>query len=455
MKPVQGSISIATKKAGFPVFLSAGVFLMFFSVTIYGSVKTTRRDTSIQGELKTQLDVQNSQKLYFPNSVRRFYAKLGFAPAWVKPLPNPGQTWEAMLMLDCVLQFGLSHDDYHPSELLYDRLHAILEKPDQISNASKAQYDILLTDALLTFINYLHYGKLNPEFTVKKIDAGNQESFAAETSLLTAMQQKEFMKAVLKVQPQSKMYAALQYQMHLLKGVYQSDCYDIPETAVRKIAINMERLRWAAIEDGSYLQVNIPSYSLKLFEPDTTYEFRIIVGKPSTPTPVVNSAISYFTTAAELKIPTRKDLAGNPEGNAVEAKQQFLIRPSSKNPMGLIYFWFANKYGLSLEGRPEKALFKKRIRALSSGSIKVEKGELFAQQLLKRYQSENSITDLHQAIVDFRAENFMLTKTVPIKITYITCEMKDGVLITYDDIYHKDLQLEKALYNAKGSLAIK
>jgi len=74
-----------------------------------------------------------------------------------------------MLMLDCVLQFGLSHDDYHPKELSYDLLHNILEKPGQVSAADKAKYDILLTDALVTFMNHLHYGKLNPDFPLPKL----------------------------------------------------------------------------------------------------------------------------------------------------------------------------------------------------------------------------------------------------------------------------------------------
>ncbi|MGY4386476.1 hypothetical protein ACVWYN_003531 [Pedobacter sp. UYP24] len=32
--------------------------------------------------------------------------------------------------------------------------------------------------------------------------------------------------------------------MKLIKGQYVGDCYEIPESEVRKIAINMERLRW-------------------------------------------------------------------------------------------------------------------------------------------------------------------------------------------------------------------
>ena len=433
------------------------ITLILFTLNIQGAQAFNSNpvvDTTLQEAIKVQLDSRALQTLHFPNSVKRFYTQLGFEPAWVKARPNPGQTWEAMLMLDCVLQFGLSHDDYHPKDLLYDHLHTILEKPALVTNAGKAQYDILLTDALLAFINHLHYGKLNPEFTSHKIDEDKQASFNAETTLINAMHQKDFMKTILEVQPKSKMYTELQYQMHLLEGVYQGDCYDIPEATVRKIAINMERIRWTAIESGNYLQLNIPSFSIKLFTDDTTYEYKVLVGKPASPTPAFNSSISYFTTATELKIPQRK-LLPNTNDNASEAKQQYAIQPNVKNPMGLIYFWFANKYGLSLEGRPEKALFKQKIRALTNGTVKVENGEQLAQLLLKQDAAGNKIKDLHKAIRALQAQNFILTTPVPLKITYITCEVKDGVLVNYNDIYKKDAQLERALYNVKMNVVMK
>src|ERR1700744_5428080 len=43
--------------------------------------------------------------LYFPKSVLRFYAANGYSPMWINRNANPKITWEAMLMLDCVLQF--------------------------------------------------------------------------------------------------------------------------------------------------------------------------------------------------------------------------------------------------------------------------------------------------------------------------------------------------------------
>ncbi len=77
---------------------------------------------------------------------------------------------------------------------------------------------------------------------MKKIDNGFQ--FKAEQILLTALQSNDFLQAVTSAQPTSKLYFDLQYHMHLLVGLRGGDCYVIPPSLIRKMAINMERLRW-------------------------------------------------------------------------------------------------------------------------------------------------------------------------------------------------------------------
>jgi len=445
-------------------------------------------DSAISAELKRQLaDVKSQASLSFPKSVARFYRQNGVRPAWINKLENPEQTWEAMLMLDCVLQFGLSHEDYHPNALSYDLLHIILEKPSQVSPAEKAKYDILLTDALLTFINHLHYGKLNPDFPAAKTDEGIPGGFNSDEALAHAINQPDFMKAVLDVQPKTKAYADLQYHMHLLEGVYQGDCYDIPEATVRKMAINMERLRWAAITDSTYIQVNIPSFNLKYHLPDTTYEFKTVVGKPGWPTPSLTSAITYFTTAPEWRVPKKifikellpKALADpdffesnqyalyDNQGNYIEAganalamvKQKprnYNLRQSSgcDNSLGLIVFRFPNIYDIYLHDTPEQKLFKAEERDFSHGCIRVEQAEKLADLILTSDGSEDLIGAVHKDIIRYKTKDFKLNKPVPIKITYITCEMQKGMLITYKDIYSLDKRLEMALYNITDPLAL-
>ncbi|MFA4870136.1 MAG: hypothetical protein WC623_18205 [Pedobacter sp.] len=208
---------------------------------------TYGQGNTISKELSGQLKNQTSQfKLYYPKSVKRYYHQNGFQLIWIKNKNEAKQTWEAMMLLDCVLQFGLSHADYHPQELIYDNLRTMINNPEKVPVGAQARFDVLLTDAIITLINHLHYGKLNPEFSSKKIDGINKTTgFNAVVELTKSRLEPDFMAAILTAQPKSKAYVDLQNYMRLVKGQYVGDCYQTPESEVRIIAINMERLRWA------------------------------------------------------------------------------------------------------------------------------------------------------------------------------------------------------------------
>ncbi|MDB5135002.1 MAG: L,D-transpeptidase family protein [Mucilaginibacter sp.] len=432
-------------------------------------------------------DNQIESSLNYPKSVKRFYDQNGYQPAWIKPQSGFGQTWQAMLMLDCVLQYGLAHADYHPKELVYERLHNILEKPEKYDVAEKARFEITLTDALITFMNHLHFGKLNPDFPSNKIDIGNT-AFHAEATLLEATRQNDFMSALVKIQPQSKEYLDMQDHTRLLVGQYQADCYEIPQEDIRIMAINMERMRWFATDDKTYIKINIPSYSLWLQLPDTAYQFKVIVGKPSSPTPTLQSQISYFTTAPEWKVPksifvkeilpkalkdtsylennhfTIYDNKGKYIGSEIAELRKikshpgnFYARQSSgcDNSLGLIIFRFQNIYDIYLHDTPEQLLFAKQERAFSHSCIRVEHAEKLAGLLLKNDGAANKLPALRQALKIYQTKNFLLKKPVPIKTTYLTCEVKEGLLIKYRDPYNLDGSLEMALYNTEMPLTMR
>ncbi|SDS71735.1 hypothetical protein SAMN05216490_1671 [Mucilaginibacter mallensis] len=177
--------------------------------------------------------------LYYPHLVERFYQQNGNKLAWIAPDTVKTHAWDAMLLLDCIKQYGLNHDDYHADLLLYPTLHRLIENG---SDRKKATYDILLTDAIIRLINDLHYGKLNPVYTETRIDASTL--FKADAVLLLALQSNAFLTCIDEVQPNAKLYVDLQDHMRLLVGQRSGDCYVIPQGLIRKMAINMERLRW-------------------------------------------------------------------------------------------------------------------------------------------------------------------------------------------------------------------
>ncbi len=416
--------------------------------------KTPNADTTVTTAIRELLaDNKPNLKIYFPESVKRFYRQRDFAPGWVNPQNRDQKTWESMMLLDCVLQYGLAHADYHPADIIYSRLHDILERPATVSSAGKAQYDILLTDAMITFINHLHFGKLNPDFPAKKIDRMTAD-FRADIILANALQQRDYTSAILDVQPKTKEYEDLQRRMHLLEGVYQGDCYEIPQAEIRKIAINMERLRWMNIDGGSYIHINIPSFTLKFHRPDMVYEFKIVAGKPATPTPVVTNSITYFTVGYKRR-------PGNMPGLRINKENEYQGNNTINNytlrgtQPGAIFFWQANNKGITLLGLGKAKMPVNKAQAITDGTIKIENGRKLAALLLENDKTAARIKEMQTALNAGQMKNFMLQTPVPLRITYITCEMKDGVLVTYPDVYNKDKKLEMALYNTNQALTMR
>jgi len=192
-------------------------------------------DTTISHALK-----RNRVSLYYPHSVEKFYKANGYKLAWIAADTIKTHVWDAMMLLDCVRQYGLNHEDYHPKQLLYPDLHKLIQQNKK--DEAAALYDIFLTDAIIRFINDLHYGKLNPVFTAGKVDQDSK--FKAYAILILALNGNDFDGVINSIQPKSKLYFDLQDHMRLLVGQRSGDCYIIPPGLIRKMAINMERLRW-------------------------------------------------------------------------------------------------------------------------------------------------------------------------------------------------------------------
>lgn len=219
---------------------TCAIFLLLFTA---GSAQSQR--VAIAKLLSSSLNDRITQsKFYYPKSVKRYYAQNGLQLQWIQK-SHEKQTFAAMLLLDCVLHYGLSHADFHPGILSYDGLQEMLNTTDTINAARKVRFDLYMTDALITLINHLHYGKLNPSFSTPQRDGLEKtRDFDVLELLKTAVASTDFSMSVQSAQPKSKAYHDLQDYMRLIKGQYVGDCYEIPESDVRKVAINMERLRW-------------------------------------------------------------------------------------------------------------------------------------------------------------------------------------------------------------------
>ncbi|MBD1393027.1 L,D-transpeptidase scaffold domain-containing protein [Mucilaginibacter glaciei] len=412
-KPIQ---LIPCCKVFAQVSVIIGVIFLILALTVNANAANSNRDTSISASLKTQL--ADRPFLNYPRSVERFYKDTRYQLAWIAPDTVKTHAWDAMLLLDCALHYGLSPTDFHPRELLYERLNAMTTKHEKVGNQQKAAYDILLTDAMITMINNLHFGKLNPVYTADVLDKGNAGDCRSADVLITCLKQKDFMTAIENTQPVSKAYLSLQRHMRLITGQQALDCYETPPEDIQIIAINMERLRWINRADTVYISIDIPSYTLKFHQKDTTYQFKAMVGKPETPTALVQSNITAII----------------------------------KDRVGITFKLSGNS--LAMAGvSPRTVISKQALRALSDGTIQIPEAPRLAALILKNNRANLTAGELGRQGIPKQMRAYTLKKPIPVRVTYLTCAIGDWGLIRYKDVYELDQRLTNAFYQVPEMIA--
>jgi len=486
MKP-QPRVQATLKKDNTRTILVIGVVILFIQLAFHLTLGATprvkislQRADSLSAQLNLQLDNQEVlRQLNFPNSVKRFYANTGGEISWLLQPEKIGPTLSAMLLLDCVRQFGLQRENYHSEILNYEGMYNVTSPKNLVSLAKKIEFEIMLTDAMISMINHLHYGAYNPNLIGSSIDSGLTKGLKAEDFLKTVANNSNLMDSILTVQPKIDQYRQLQGYMKLIAGQYVCDSYETPEEEIRKITINMERLRWANMDKEAYIHVNIPSFELSYHLPDSTYKFKVVIGKPITPTPTLSSAIYLIESAPDWNVPAQifikellpkaaKDnaffennhmavydrsesiVAINPTSIAlIKANpKHYHLRQSAgcDNALGKVVFRFSNTYGVYLHDTPEQFYFKRETRALSHGCIRVENADKLGRLLLTNDNQNKRIGLLNAAMAEYAKKQFLLSNPVPIIITYLTYTVKDGLLVNHADIYNLDGPLTQQLY---------
>jgi hypothetical protein len=119
------------------------IFSIPFAVSAFGATSLPS-DTGMAAVINVQIK-KHQKELYYPLSVWRFYKSNGNKLAWIAPDTVKIHATDAMLLLDCVLQYGLNHASYHPDKLLYDELRLLTSGTATVNNERKALFDIWLT----------------------------------------------------------------------------------------------------------------------------------------------------------------------------------------------------------------------------------------------------------------------------------------------------------------------
>jgi murein L,D-transpeptidase YcbB/YkuD len=252
---------------------------------------------------------------------------------------------------------------------------------------------------------------------------------------------------------------------------------------LRQIAVNLER--WRHVGDNrpdEYIWVNIPSYTLKVWNHDTVViQSRIITGKPGHETPLLNSYVTNFQLYPYWRVPIsiiakemlpsiRKDTGYlrkhnlevvDRHNNVVDASKlnwkkynqhyfPYVIRQMTglDNSLGIIKFNFKNKYSVYLHDTNLRNLFNLTHRDISHGCVRVQQWEPLAMYLIRNDTLRHIPDSVSTWITNQQQKWVSLSTRVPVYIRYFTCDVNSkGKLTFYEDIYGYDSVMMKKIFH--------
>jgi murein L,D-transpeptidase YcbB/YkuD len=238
---------------------------------------------------------------------------------------------------------------------------------------------------------------------------------------------------------------------------------------IRVLALNIERSRGFSTQKRAYIQVNLPQYKMKFWANNQLqFETRVIVGKEERPTPLMWTSLSTIVVNPTWNIPIkimRKDLLPKVAKNSQYlVDQNISIIPywgsdrvidsssinwssvnaetfnyrmtqssGSHNALGQYKFLLPNDRAIYLHDTPAKGLFSRSERAFSSGCVRVQGADKFAQTLLE--VSGQSKSPLFSGDSNKKVR---MKRGIPVEFIYRSAWVEKGQLHMRKDIYGYD-----------------
>lgn len=244
----------------------------------------------------------------------------------------------------------------------------------------------------------------------------------------------------------------------------------------QKIICNIERCRWRQVDypeqHEKYVQVNIPSFSLRAVDGEKTLNMRIGCGAVKTKTPLLTSRIirmemnpqwivpksiakgiaySYNYLRKENMFIFDKKLGKLPytESNLqkiLSGEQYIVQKGGAGNSLGRIIFRFPNNFSVYMHDTNTPWQLQRENRAISHGCVRLERPFDLAVFLLKN-KDQSKIDRIRELTTkDSVMRSMEIEPNVPVYINYYTYYPNDsGVLQSYPDVYGYDKAIMERL----------
>lgn len=195
-----------------------------------------------------------------------------------------------------------------------------------------------------------------------------------------------------------------------------------PVEPVSDLAAALQGIGIAVPPRGRLVVVNIPSFELvALQDGKPILRSRVVVGRPSTPTPELSTAIWAVTF----------NPSWTPTPAMVRWEGARRVPPGPQNPLGRILFELDNDQLIFLHDTNDRRYFDRPVRTFSHGCVRVEKARALAAWALDVTEAE-----IDRSIARGGTHRESLATTIPVALVYRTrFPEDDGRLVEYPDIY--------------------
>jgi murein L,D-transpeptidase YcbB/YkuD len=378
-------------------------------------------------------------------AVDAFYASKRGALLWLGAGPDSPAAHELMALLRTA-----PVDGFTEGPQLAAQAEALIDRARAGESSVLREADRLLSIAWVKYVELLRRPPRGMTYADPWIAPRSQ---SADTILLLAAAAPSLTNHLRTTARLNPFYSALR------DAALQSDAIGDP-----RLRASLERAR-AFPAKGRYIVVDSASARLWMVEDGRIADsMKVIVGKPSTQTPVLASVIYYATVNPYWNVPP--DLAQNLiakrvlsqgigylkahnyqvlsgfDANAepvsaqkvdwravADGKARVRIRqlPGPGNSMGKVKFGFANGSGVFLHDTPNKGLFDSDDRDLSNGCIRLEDADRLGRWLLRTAIPSTDSAEPEQHV--------LLPAPVPIFVTYMTAHAEGAGIAFVDDVY--------------------
>jgi murein L,D-transpeptidase YcbB/YkuD len=318
-----------------------------------------------------------------------------------------------------------------------------------------AEAELKLTETVLTFARHLQAGRFPytrvshnielPQTPPEPADILGRIADAADAG-----------QALDTFSPQQAPYRKLKGMLAELRSKSGAMKGDVSRQ-IDTVVANMERWRWYPRDLGNtHVLVNQPDFTLAVMRNDAqVWTTRIVIGKPSMPTPLLSETMKYITINPTWHVPQsivqneylpalaqdptvldRMGLRVSYSGGEVQITQP----PGDGNALGRIRFNFPNRFSVYQHDTPDKQLFGHEVRAYSHGCMRVQDPAKYAEVLL-------SIARPHERWTAERIKNMFgsaeqdvqLPTAIWVHLTYQTAFVDNaGKLQLRRDVYNLD-----------------